>query len=448
MPVGASAEPRVHSPWKRSACDRCRSQKLRCLRQQDDTTASAPCLRCIRCRASCFTSSAKPLGRPCKAAARARQRDHAPTPTDLGDQAPRSYATALSRAESPSAARTVTAMEGCPPPPDQLALYECFLAPDAGLLDGCMPLVPLPPTSLGSPLATFAAAPAPRDADADPGVLLAALYHDLCRQLWLIRAVPWEVAALASSGPTRLGPDAAGAAGFNPLAAAAASTAAFLDVTRRLRGPDDDVLSSLGGDLLRGAQNSPPLPLSPSLSSPSLGPSHASPLLARPLFDSPPLRGLLSPPAPSSSPGPTTAEAGPVQLLALLSCYLQAVAVYDAILTRVLVGLARAPNADGLLCGGPAYFFFGVPGQGRLLLHLLLQVVHREVALVEGALGLPREYCVVAPAFPGPGLLGGPEGRALLATLVGCTVDGGDGRGGLRLVASLRDNMRRIQRAL
>ncbi|KAL3713415.1 hypothetical protein TMatcc_002118 [Talaromyces marneffei ATCC 18224] len=44
---------------RRSACDRCRDQKLRCRRENDGA-----CLRCNRAGATCTTSKAKPMGRP------------------------------------------------------------------------------------------------------------------------------------------------------------------------------------------------------------------------------------------------------------------------------------------------------------------------------------------------------------------------------------------------
>ncbi|KAI0420561.1 hypothetical protein F5X98DRAFT_331251 [Xylaria grammica] len=50
-------EARLHSPWKRSACDRCRSLKLKC--ERDNEKATRPCIRCSRADATCFTSSAK-----------------------------------------------------------------------------------------------------------------------------------------------------------------------------------------------------------------------------------------------------------------------------------------------------------------------------------------------------------------------------------------------------
>ncbi|KLU92921.1 hypothetical protein MAPG_11870 [Magnaporthiopsis poae ATCC 64411] len=58
----APPETRIDWPWRRSACDRCRSQKLKCVRAKEDDT-SRPCMRCLRIRHPCFTSSAKPPGR-------------------------------------------------------------------------------------------------------------------------------------------------------------------------------------------------------------------------------------------------------------------------------------------------------------------------------------------------------------------------------------------------
>ncbi|KAK2030765.1 hypothetical protein LX32DRAFT_637837 [Colletotrichum zoysiae] len=46
---------------KRSACDRCREHKLRCLRSQCQT--DGPCVRCARAGASCVTGPPRPLGR-------------------------------------------------------------------------------------------------------------------------------------------------------------------------------------------------------------------------------------------------------------------------------------------------------------------------------------------------------------------------------------------------
>lgn len=50
---------------KRAACDRCRGQKLRCVREdQDRTSSSGKCIRCTTADATCSFSASKRAGRP------------------------------------------------------------------------------------------------------------------------------------------------------------------------------------------------------------------------------------------------------------------------------------------------------------------------------------------------------------------------------------------------
>ncbi|KAF7514540.1 hypothetical protein G7054_g15226 [Neopestalotiopsis clavispora] len=51
------------NPKKCSACDRCRSQKLRCLRHEGQGVES-PCLRCLQSGLECATGTRRPPGRP------------------------------------------------------------------------------------------------------------------------------------------------------------------------------------------------------------------------------------------------------------------------------------------------------------------------------------------------------------------------------------------------
>jgi hypothetical protein len=81
----------------RSACDRCRSQKLRCPhsvgRDDDDELCSRPCARCVRAGALCTFSKRCKSGRPTKAsvnAARQRASQTVDRPL-LGDGQPTVY---------------------------------------------------------------------------------------------------------------------------------------------------------------------------------------------------------------------------------------------------------------------------------------------------------------------------------------------------------------------
>ncbi|KAG2416101.1 hypothetical protein HFD88_007293 [Aspergillus terreus] len=51
-------------PFRRHACDRCRSQKLRCDRTAQPTDTSIACDRCARNHWTCVTSAPMPMGRP------------------------------------------------------------------------------------------------------------------------------------------------------------------------------------------------------------------------------------------------------------------------------------------------------------------------------------------------------------------------------------------------
>ncbi|KAF4221284.1 hypothetical protein CNMCM6457_001904 [Aspergillus fumigatiaffinis] len=51
-------------PFRRHACDRCRSQKLRCDRTAHQTDTSIACNRCARNDLACVTSAPMPMGRP------------------------------------------------------------------------------------------------------------------------------------------------------------------------------------------------------------------------------------------------------------------------------------------------------------------------------------------------------------------------------------------------
>ncbi|GKZ38557.1 hypothetical protein AbraIFM66950_010839 [Aspergillus brasiliensis] len=55
---------RKSKPFRRHACDRCRSQKLRCDRTAHRTDTSIACDRCARNHLPCVTSAPMPMGRP------------------------------------------------------------------------------------------------------------------------------------------------------------------------------------------------------------------------------------------------------------------------------------------------------------------------------------------------------------------------------------------------
>ena len=71
---------------RRSACDRCRAHKLRCLRAESTTDALTPCRRCSKAGAICSTGISGRPGRPSRSARGEKQQDaiNANVPGSLG----------------------------------------------------------------------------------------------------------------------------------------------------------------------------------------------------------------------------------------------------------------------------------------------------------------------------------------------------------------------------
>lgn len=68
-PLRSSSSIKLPTQAKRSACDRCRGQKLRCNRSEYE---GAPCIRCARAKAVCITSPPRSTGRPPRGSVRER----------------------------------------------------------------------------------------------------------------------------------------------------------------------------------------------------------------------------------------------------------------------------------------------------------------------------------------------------------------------------------------
>src|SRR5689334_17303823 len=54
---------RSTDPKVRSACDKCRSQKLKC-DQSSNPNDAGKCTRCLKSKSDCITSAPRPSGRP------------------------------------------------------------------------------------------------------------------------------------------------------------------------------------------------------------------------------------------------------------------------------------------------------------------------------------------------------------------------------------------------
>ncbi|OAA69791.1 Zn(2)-C6 fungal-type DNA-binding domain protein [Cordyceps fumosorosea ARSEF 2679] len=533
----------VQSPWRRSACDRCRAQKLRCLRSKEDDT-SIPCTRCLRVRHPCFTSSAKPPGRSSgrlppaseltaaasrsagnKRAARQRASERV-SPVAPGQQSPMSMEWPLLYQEGDQSEEAAVFEEG---------VMNMISFDENQPIDFFRYLASMPPCISASPPYGFdlvregldhehedamdlvqedqipmaSLAPAPPIQHCR-GVLLARLLESLSTQLVQLNSESWDLGVLSVTSSTVDSGEVDVAAAealardvpvFNPLLSILVSTSKFLDICKLFVAPEASggageasAATSAAAEVVTQA-----VPRARLFSTHEIGDS-------RPSFSSPSsLSGSTRVASSSSSSPPKGTEScsssprmptGQVaitasQLLTLVSCYLQVVTIYNDIFSHLLAQLAQpqppppsssstqhqvsavpvpsGANANASTFGGtlmtPSLVLagFSVPLSSSLRMRLLVEVVEHQFEQIEHTLGLPGPYRVSTASHPGPqsqqrkngtdgggGLLARREAPTLLDAVIGLSskVDDADSNdcGGIGVVASLRENLRKAQR--
>ncbi|KAK4188647.1 hypothetical protein QBC35DRAFT_186341 [Podospora australis] len=484
-PISESAtvlpEARSHSPWRRSACDRCRSQKLRCTRKKEDDT-STPCTRCLRIRFPCFTSPAKPPGRLAHRRAAAQEaslcgvdsRRQGPMLTlpasghgiSMGDQlacgnsvyAPWPY---IQGHDRPFALDETTMALSWPEETHSINPFDFSVQNSSLLIDAHNPYgnphvhtstqhhpsllaISSPPNyHQVQPFGLDKVQPITLESESPPlfsssgsdaGVSLAILQQSLSKQLHMVKSLPRDFSIL--NIPIRTSSEGHG--NLNPLASVLSSTSEFLELSQMFRGSDE------GGSPRGGHRKSPSItddgsPQASRWPSPASSVSHHSQVPTQ--FST--SAGSSSVSSPSSSAVVDPALGGiqlPVQrvstqqlsganLLTLVSCYLQLLSIYDAIFEHVLIEVATAIHTGSNMQHALAH---ALPiGFSRGYGHtdaeqraaLLAQMVERQLETVERALGLPVDYCVSTirrgGAVYGQGLLSGREASGVLGLLLG-----------------------------
>ncbi|KAI1274261.1 hypothetical protein F5Y07DRAFT_373771 [Xylaria sp. FL0933] len=497
-----SREARLHSPWKRSACDRCRSHKLKCQRENNDKTQS--CIRCTRAREVCFTSSAKSPAYPAQIQARARLVSPASTTTDIADDGwlrrdsqsavpvMRSnpddimdqdsafllrwpftahqgvYGTTLNLddldfdvdmpspiGESHSASYFDSPIEGNEPlssSVDHSTTSSMTSAPTPLGLNNRM--IPEHDTAIlcttpSRALDTNTSAPGSNN-EPNSGVLLAELQRDLSRQLVAHESTPWDLFTLSITSPEAVVGSSEGNLGhdrgFNPVASILASMSQFVNILHHLRRPLPNAIVNVRQEHYQQHQDNNQ---TPSLSSTS----------------------ALSYRAQSR-----------VHLLATINCYLLVLTVLDSIFSRLLSDSPESTNntqgSNDLHAPSspppvpiqipnaatPELVFAGhsVPLSARLRTRLLVQVVEHQLEILENELGLPQSYSVSSARAEaqgdkssGDGILGKRESLLLLRTVMGFASDADDSGSFHRgeeinrspMTSSLSDKLKRAQRA-
>lgn len=366
---------------KRLACDRCRDQKLRCPRVNSTTEQ---CARCLRARAKCVTSSARPNGRPRN------------PPLAVADQVPDGLDTQANMPPwSPcvglDAYPDFMGSSGCPSPSQAIpsgqsrAVEHRISSPTTstfglqllsedydgdpkvlefgrntnmadfdflnGITDnGYSHSAGWAKQSVGGLELDEQNATSPTVAD--PRVRLSKLSGNIVQQLGVIRSYSWSPPHVqANCSAKGQGMDQ------NPLAQALRSTSELASILQQLS-------CEPSSDHTPHEQRHPATPTSTSASTPGIG----------------------------DPPGAST-------ILLILATWLQLVELYDELFGHVRDTL-QGMRADEIrnFRGPMGIIGSRVPGldlmQGDLSVKIMIEVIKHQVESVEDLLGLPDEYCV------------------------------------------------------
>jgi len=426
----------VQVTQKRSACDRCRVQKLRC--QRDETHPDEFCVRCIRSDVECITTSSKRPGRPTKHPAKVSQGSREMRSIMVGEVG---TSMDLGNIANTAAVDDCFTFDPLDIEYDMLSAYLSS-AGSHGLISGnfasgdggCVTIPTIFPTPMtmdttspkghaetsvhGSPsdfgsqsdhdLGENGLLPPLSTRSDEPGLQISALHHDLTQQISMLRSVPWdttEVLRLTSIDDPSFEPAshfASKNAPLNPLASISRSSIEFAKLLRTFQ-----VGSAANGNETQHT-----------------GTNTRSPLSAAPRL--------------SMS-----------ELLTTISCYILIVSIYDTIFSRCIAPSSRKSETQS----GPKLFLGGieVPMTPNMLNHLLFRILDSQLRPIEELLDLPSEFCVswkrdASNSEKETGLFSGRRGQSLLTALIQMEMErASDGGGGLKVIESLKDNVRRVQ---
>ncbi|PYI28995.1 hypothetical protein BP00DRAFT_417635 [Aspergillus indologenus CBS 114.80] len=453
-----------NNPPKRAACDRCRTQKLRCVRAPGHPADS--CIRCIRSQMECVTSSSKRPGRPRNSTTASRQTTSSTRTKCNNDD--------MHSPRNPSPSLPTVDLQALTSVDDWFNLelldadYEMSNAPwnsiDAGFpIDGSAtihsmsspstpPDGPSPAALLNDPMMDTSPTehlPLLQLEPIDPGLLplfgdqlppptfdhglhLSVLQRELSKQLFSLRSMPWDMTkamwltCLHDAGgcdsftqPSPPDLQITATTTTNPLAKIAQTAADFAQFLRSIQASTPPESTNV---------HHHPAAKAPANTTPTLAFTHPRLSIA--------------------------------DLLTILSCHLLTISIYDAIFGHFIEQARLNPTALNLATqAAPKLFLGGIavpPGLG-MLSHLLYCLTGSQLRPIETLLGLPEEFCLSSPRTrldetdsKPEGLFSGPSGQLLFSTLMQVELDAGNAecgreRGGLGVIEALRGKMRRVR---
>ncbi|KAK7422154.1 hypothetical protein QQZ08_009622 [Neonectria magnoliae] len=399
---------------KRLACERCRTQKLKCNRRSE--TASEPCLRCVQAQEECIIGLRKTPGRPAGRANNANLDNHNHNHNHDHDRSPEA-SEPLDAPFDPSAASIAAfedtfgsqfdfALDNNIDPTGLLSSINDYEFPepmfnnlesttdfsmtwDASLDESC--------THGISRCQSFHML----EQNADSGFQLSSLHQKLSKELFMLKSLSWDITSVlklrsgdCSNGCHRV--TSRQGREFNPLIS-----------TFNIIAELEHVLNT---------------------------------------FKSLPTNGAATA-APGFCQGMNVSHS-----LTAMSCYLLLIFIYDCIISHVL---DQASNnllvRDFILHSAPSVSLggFPIPTPTNLVGQLFVQLMQLKIKPIEAALGLPGDCRVSGKVdeekMSTTGLLGGKHRESLLMALKGSDIDGANDLSAAGALDSLRDKMARLE---
>ncbi|KAI1176372.1 hypothetical protein F4777DRAFT_273111 [Nemania sp. FL0916] len=417
MSVHDPRDSRFRSSLRRSACDRCRRLKLKCLR---DSNTTETCLRCHDGAVECLTGPAKPLGRAARANIIPNRSGSGESPprrgTDSSWNAPVDWS---SRGENADSLVSTYAMHGNDlSSPPGIFDYNTLPEPSLGVPPSVCPLdinssleaieniaLHLPGSYItGDPVLTVGDfrgsdtnVSEVRSADLDFCQLNLALSRQL---LFLTTNCTWREKLMsmmcAGDNPETSNHNSECSKQSSPLGEILRTTFEFVAALRKHLPPQEhstplqlDVLSS------QSFWASLSSPQSTSVSSDD-GSSSAPSLLSTPWSFEPSSFPVSSNDNGTATLAENSSELSIVTIPNLLSCYLHLVGIFNIIFRHIRTLLSQTPASSlSMLQSVPGLQLAGVQVEhGGLQMKILLQVIEHQFAIIETTLCLPDEHRV------------------------------------------------------
>ena len=434
---------------QRSACDRCRRQKLRCPRS-NQSRDSQPCARCLSVGAQCVTSSSRPLGRP-RTAGVAEQRTKS---IKTGNIAPEVISVGSTSPRLPSATEGLQAYSDLWTPMC-LDAYSGHLPDPSNLTTADFENPALNSTFESNAECTFELQLPANDELFHLGQLMAAPQcpQDDFSQLAMAKS-HGQGQSLELSGP-----------------ADTLTTLSRLneDIVRQISGIDSYIWGPVNApqhcvDQLHGTERTPVaemlettsrfVTILENLGSLSLPPNESvDKSVAR--LPSASDSGILNSDSdrrgtfpPAHPPFTDSRLSSTPVVLMLLSSYLLLLELYDAIFSRVRDTLSGLEDTRAFFQEIPRIQVAGLSSmKGHLYAKIIIQIIEHHFDRLEGLLGLPVEFGLSGQTPRSKGLLGTADLSHLLHVAMTQTT-GSPGTSGRLTLKSFRDNLKYLQAML